>query len=325
MSQATLSWNGEHLSALAYVWGEYQTWAATARQQRTAITSWRFRVLLLIIAGAVLGTLSQYLPTSTTASAWLSPAGLTGILSAIVIALATYFSREILSPDRERRWIRARSVAEAFKAEAYLFRAAVPPYDSATAPVQLLERVQEILATAKDVETVSLTPEQRREQLPQDALTVSGYIAERVDKQLNTFYRPRASEYQARVARLRTIILTLGMMAVILGAIGASGWTAGWVAVITTIIVTLTAYIAAERYQYLIVSYQATARQLEVLKNAWIALGQPEVDMAKRHAFLRDCETVISMENQGWIARWSEETPSLMPAKKGGPESPVTR
>jgi hypothetical protein len=60
-----------------------------------------------------------------------------------------------------------------------------------------------------------------------------------------------------------------------IGAIGASGWTAGWVAVLTTIIVTLTAYIAAERYQYLIVSYQATARQLEVLKNPALPWGNP--------------------------------------------------
>jgi hypothetical protein len=324
MSQATLSWDQKHLSALEYVWGEYRTWAATARQQRAELTSWRFRVLLLTILGAALGTLSQYLPTSSAAtSAWLSPAGITGILSAIVIALATYFSREILSLDRERRWIRTRSVAEALKAETYLFRGAVPPYDGADAAMQLLERAKELLTTARDVETVSLAPEQRRERLPQGLLTVPGYIAERVDEQINTFYRPRASEYQARVARLRTLILMLGVIATILGAIGASGWTAGWVAVITTIVVTLTAYIAAERYQYLIVSYQATARQLEVLKNSWFALGQPEADVAKRHEFLRNCEAAISIENQGWMARWSEETPSLIQSKKEANENPV--
>jgi hypothetical protein len=325
MSQATPSWDQGHMAALENVWGEYRTWAATARQQRAEIASWRFRVLLLTILGAGLGTLSQYLPTfsSVDTSAWLSPAGITGILSAMVIAFATYFSREILSPDRERRWIRARSVAEALKAEAYLFRTAVPPYDRAAAAVQLLERAKEIFTTAKDVEVVSLTPEQRREQLPQGSLTVPGYIAERVDEQINNFYRPRASEYQARITRLRTVILMLGVIAAILGAIGASGWTAAWVAVITTMIATLTAYIAAERYQYLIVSYQATARQLEMLKTSWLAQGQPEADVAKRHEFLRDCEAAISIENQSWMARWSEETPSLIQPKKDVDENPA--
>jgi hypothetical protein len=213
--------------------------------------------------------------------------------------------------------------AEALKAEAYLFRAAVPPYDGATVAVQLLERATEIVTTAKDVEVVSLTPEQRRERLPQGALTVPGYIEERVDDQINHFYRPRAKDYQARVARLRTIILTLGVLAAVLGAIGASGWTAGWVAVMTTMMATLTAYVAAERYQYLIVSYQATARQLEVLKAAWMAQGQPEADVAKQHAFLRDCEEAISIENQGWMARWSEETPSLIQQNEDGNENPA--
>jgi hypothetical protein len=152
MSQATPSWDQGHMAALENVWGEYRTWAATARQQRAEIASWRFRVLLLTILGAGLGTLSQYLPTfsSVDTSAWLSPAGITGILSAMVIAFATYFSREILSPDRERRWIRARSVAEALKAEAYLFRTAVPPYDVAAAAVADHEAAQLVAAERDD-------------------------------------------------------------------------------------------------------------------------------------------------------------------------------
>src|SRR5580765_1931475 len=103
MSQTTPSWDQQHISALEYVWGEYRVWAATARQQRAEITSWRLRVLVLTIVAALLGTLSQYLKTSSPeASVWLSLASFIGILSAIVIALATFFSKEILSPDRER-------------------------------------------------------------------------------------------------------------------------------------------------------------------------------------------------------------------------------
>lgn len=60
------------------------------------------------------------------------------------------------------------------------------------------------------------TPEQRRERLPQGPFTVPDYIAERVDEQVNNFYRRRASEYQARITRLRTIILTLGVIAAVL-------------------------------------------------------------------------------------------------------------
>jgi hypothetical protein len=91
---------------------------------------------------------------------------------------------------------------------------------------------------------------------------------------------------------------------VILGVFGAAGWTAGWIAFITTITASVAAYLYSGRYQYLIVSYQATARQLELLKNRWaIAADKQDDNSEKRNQFITECEMVISVENSAWMSQ----------------------
>ena len=100
MLQSVDSWSPAHTAALEYTWGEYRVWAATAREQRAEIFSWRSRVLLLTIAGAVLGTLSNEIADPELEAAfWFSLPAILGLLSGATIALATFFAKEILRPD----------------------------------------------------------------------------------------------------------------------------------------------------------------------------------------------------------------------------------
>lgn len=46
-------------SAFSYVWGKYREHALTSRKRKAELTTWRFRVLLFGITGAILGTLCQ--------------------------------------------------------------------------------------------------------------------------------------------------------------------------------------------------------------------------------------------------------------------------
>lgn len=314
MLQSIGSWSPAHASSLEYGWGEYRVWAATAREQRSAMFSWRFRVLILSIAGAVFGTLSHQLTDAGFAAAGLfSLSTMFGLLSGVSIALAAFFSKEILSPERERRWVRARSVAEALKSETYLFRTGAPPYDTPDAAGRLVQRVQELEETVHDLHAVTLSSDQRRERLPAEFLTVHQYVNERVDDQIDKFYRPRVKQYEAVVTRGRRMSLVLGALAAILGALGASGWTAAWVAVLTTITASIAAYLYAGRYQYLIVSYQATARRLEALKQLWLVSPASDTDTKQCHQFIRACEEAISIENTAWMAKWLEAAPGTAP------------
>ncbi len=58
----------------------------------------------------------------------------------------------------------------------------------------------------------------------------------------------------------------------------------------------MTAHAAAERYEYLLVEYRRTAGQLKHLKRT--AAGDAD--------FVDRCESVISTQNQGWMAKFAE-------------------
>jgi uncharacterized membrane protein YphA (DoxX/SURF4 family) len=250
-----------------------------------------------------LGTLSSQIAGLQATLAWLL-----GLAGGALIALAAYLGRELLKPDQERHWVRARSLAEALKAETFLCRTGAPPYDGPDPAPRLLARVRELLDQVKDLPAASLSPDQKREGLPAGPLSVEQYIEERVNDQIEHFYRPKAKEYEELMQRWRTVTLIIGGGAVILGVLGQAA--AAWVAVLTTIGTAVAAHLYANRYQHLIISYQATARQLESLKLEWHVMGAPEQDPDKRHKFLLDCEEAISIENSAWMAKWLEKPAS---------------
>ncbi len=66
---------------------------------------------------------------------------------------------------------------------------------------------------------------------------------------------------------------------------------------------------AASRYDFLVMSYHATARRLEDLVNDWRSDGAP-TDPAAWSAFVRACEDAISVENESWLAKWAEQQPA---------------
>jgi uncharacterized membrane protein YphA (DoxX/SURF4 family) len=299
MNSPTTSWSPAQTQALEYAWGEYRVWAATARQKKQEISHWRLRVLALTIIGALLGTASSQMAGLQATLAWLL-----GLAGGGCIALAAYLGRELLKPDQERHWVRARSLAEALKAETFLFRAGAPPYDAPDPAPRLLAEVRKLLDQAQDLPAASLTPDEKRQGLPAGPLSVGQYIEERVDDQIEHFYRPKAKAYEARMQRWRTVTLVIGGAAVLLGVLGQG--TAAWVAVLTTLGTAVAAHVYANRYQYLVISYQATARQLESLKVEWNLMKADEKDR-KRHKFLLDCEEAISIENSAWMAKHLEK------------------
>ena len=193
-------------------------------------------------------------------------------------------------------------MAEALKAEVFLFRTGAAPYDAPDPAPRLMARVQEHLATVDDVQSVTLSSEDQRKGLPEGPLSLEDYIRERLDDQVEHFYRPRVQQYDRLMKRWRDVNLALGALAAVLGVLGK--WTGAWVAVITTVTTAVAAYLYANRYQYLIISYQATARQLEFLKHQWVVNGAPEQDPSMRNQFLQACEEAISIENNAWMAKW---------------------
>jgi hypothetical protein len=291
--------------ALEHFWGQYRVWAETARKHQKVLNAWRIRVLLLGVAAAVISAFSdpRALPWPEGWPTLGVPRSALGVAGGVLLGLTAFLTRELLGPEREGRWLRARAAAEAFKREGYLLAAGAPPYGG---PVtrDLLERARGILAGVGDLQEEAVAEEQRLKGLPPCPLSVDEYVKQRVEDQIR-YYRRRAGEHGVVVGRVRWLTVVLGVGAFVLGALG--GGVAGvWLVVITTVTASLAAYLYANRLQYLIGSYTAAARNLDALRVGWQTFGD-EADDAERDRFILDCEAVLSAENQSWVAEWARK------------------
>ena len=87
-----------------------------------------------------------------------------------------------------------------------------------------------------------------------------------------------------------------------LSAVGAAfliGSLSLWVPVVTTIGVSVTAHVAAARYDPLVVEYLATAQRLDHLRQDHLA------DRLAGAELVEAAEDAVAAENQAWLARWN--------------------
>jgi hypothetical protein len=292
-------------AALEHFWGQYRVWGETARKHQKSLSAWRLRVLLLGVAAAVLGAVSdpRALPWPEGWPTFGVSRAAFGVAGGVLLGVVAFLTRELLAPEREGRWLRSRAAAEAFKREGYLLAAGAPPYDGPLTR-DLLERGRGILAGVGDLQEEPVAEGQRLEGMPPCPLSADEYVAQRLGDQIE-YYRRRAGEHGVVVGRVRGLTVVLGVLAFALGALG--GGVAGtWLIVITTATASLASYLYANRLQYLIGSYTAAARNLDALRVGWQTFGA-EGDAAERGRFILDCEAVLSAESQSWIAEWARK------------------
>lgn len=289
-------------SALKYIWSQYRMWAMTARRYKNEMARWRDIVLVLSIGGAILGMLSQQLRSSKELIPWISPA--LGLLSGAALGLAAYFTKEIFSPDREGRAVRARATAEALKSHAYLLATGVPPYDTIAAPEEMFTKIETIRKAADSVAPLTITEQEKTSGMPSAPMSIDDYIKQRVDDQI-TYYSNQATANNKKLTTGRRLSFILGAVAVLLGLVAATNPSiAGWIAVIGTITAAIAARQYAARYQFLIISYHAAAEKLEALKARWAI--ERKTGAAADQRFILACEETISAENSGWMAEWTK-------------------
>jgi SMODS and SLOG-associating 2TM effector domain 1 len=294
-------------SALKYIWSQYRTWALTSRKYKNEVSRWRDIVLALSIGGAILGTLSQQLTVWNLGgpSSWWSRS--VGFISGAALGLAAYFAKEIFSPDPEGKAVRARAAAEAFKSDAYLLAAGVPPYDTAATTEELFAKTEQVKKGVASLAPVTITVEEKIDRMPSIPMSIDDYIKQRVDDQIG-YYSRAAAANSKKVAVGRRLSFILGAVAVVLGLVSATyASVAGWVAVIGTITAAIAARQYSGRYQFLIVSYHAVAEKLEWLKTRWEIERKTQGGTAPHHKFILACEEAISTENSAWMAEWTKK------------------
>ena len=167
----------------------------------------------------------------------------------------------------------------------------------------LAESTREILDAVRDLELRAAGVEPDDKAFP-PRMDPQTYIEQRVDAQIDGYYRPKAKEIARRLGQFRALEFVLASVAAALAAIATFAATgiAAWVAVVTTAAVAVTAHIAATRYEYLASTYGATANRLQSLRDQWVDL--PPEARPTPSDFVHRCEDAISVENQAWMAKW---------------------
>jgi hypothetical protein len=295
-------------AVIADIWKRRLLWSAAADSQKRAIDLARAVALILSALGAILATAAATVLANE--PEFRTPCAAAG---AILLAVATYVTAQFVTPGALRSWTRARAVSEALKAEIFTFRAGVAPYGGADATDKLLDKIQAIQGPAADLDA-SLVEIQPKSAAPPPALDRSQYIAHRVQDQID-YYSKHARLYAQRQRWFRAIEFLMGLVATGLSGLatwfssqGASGHStlAAWVAVFTTLSSAVASHLAANRYAFLVMSYEATAQRLQDILTRWHSHQSPTDDDWSQ--FVKSSEDAISIENQGWMAKWAEKS-----------------
>jgi hypothetical protein len=258
--------------------------------------------LWLAIAGALLAAMGQELSRLDALKGWPAIAKGIGVLAATAVALSAWFAKEALAGNKTSQWVKARTAAESLKSLVYLYRAGVPPFDTADREKLLFDRAAAIQESVVNIQTRSVPPDADPADL--SPLTVEGYIAQRVNDQIG-YYDRQARICQKANDALHNIVLWLGAVSVLLGIIAAFGWVPGLIALLATLTASLSAHSQSQQYQTLIVTCQATSRRLLALKGEWIASHKTDTDTAERSGFISRCEAALALENGAWAGEWS--------------------
>jgi hypothetical protein len=290
------------------VWRDHRQWSNAAGRLKQRIILWRSLALGLAILGAVLATLATQVGLTS------GPGRALSLSAAVALAIVPVIRAARLGKDRIEGWTRARSASEALKADTYLYLTQTPPYDKEDRERELLNQTNRLLGQVGDLAGETVGMPNADKPLP-DAHDIDSYLRIRVRPQINEYYQPQAAKQQQRLSLFSGIEFALSVVAALLGAIAAAARlneVAVWVAVATTVGAAITAHIAAARYEHLVISYLSTARQLRSLVRSWEGRSDKTPEEAGR--LVRECEDVISRENESWMAAWSRGEGQALPA-----------
>ena len=155
---------------------------------------------------------------------------------------------------------------------------------------------------------------------PAKRLDMEQYLEQRVTDQID-WYEAASGKAGLKATRWRRVVFLLGLAGVLIGTLGATlgAFSSAWLGVITSASAAIGSFIAAERFEFLAVSYQAAADRLAWRRSEWARLAPADRNDARRHAIVLACEEAMSSENSAWVAEWlrkSEE--SHAPGGGGG-------
>lgn len=287
-------------SVVEWAWERQSVWSQMADRLKAGPSKARWWALVLTVAiSATAVTASQVTPHQHALGVGIAIAGAlaAGLLAGIHV---------IQGADAVHSWTRARSVSEQLKTEVYLYLCHAGRYDAGDGDQRLRAEVNRMESDGADLlntRAVGLAPAERDPPVISD---VEDYLEKRVRvSQITNYYSKNAGVIAARLRLVKGIQVALSMAAAALTALAAvSASIAAWAAVVTTASTALLSYAASERLEFLLMEYNRTASELRRLAEQRAA---PDGSPLSDKALVEACENVISVQNQGWMAKWGSE------------------
>lgn len=333
METNTVNNDSARRAALDYLENQIDIWNRTANFKKRVITVWRSRITWTLLIGATFGLLSEEL----NASKWdvsfniadfhvfFEIHNVLAVLSAVFIALSTYAGAKVLSNDLEKSQLKARAAAEGLKVQGHLYAMKAPPYSGKNAEHVLFKRIEIILKEVSSIApdfsvykekhtkigkffqflyTGKRDPndENRWIQRFDENMTFPEYLEERVQGQIHGYYRKKASEFQKTISKANAGVLIFGFLGVVIGSIGAT-YAPGlsmWIGLLSTATASITSYLHANKYEFLLMSYVSTASQLELISARYVSMKTPGIHTQRR--FVSETETIFATEHNAWIS-----------------------
>ncbi|MZE79711.1 DUF4231 domain-containing protein [Streptomyces xinghaiensis] len=287
--------------AISAVWAQQSVWSQAAGRLKRQVVRARATALGLGVTAAALGT------AASQTLAWNEAVGRTLAFAAAVAAGCAPLTGQRGGPGTVSDWTRLRAVSEALKTESYLYLAGVGAYRGDESGGNLLRERARGFGAGGGADllrhTTGITAVERPVPGVRD---VESYVEQRLRRQLEGYYRPRAAYMRRKVRLHERIEFALGGLGAVMAAVAAVWgveWVAAWVAVAASVGVAATAHAVAQRYAYQQLEFTRTGEELERLLERWSAEREPAPEAADR--FVADCEHVISVQNEAWMIRWT--------------------
>jgi len=271
---------------------------------------WNYRTMMFLIFGAFAGVMASQFRPVTEFDAFDIASRVFAVISTLLIAASSFAASEILTDELENNRTNSRSAAETLKAEIYLYVFKTGPYDTGTDDEKdelAFERLEKVRQATAEIPYLSFTDEIN--DYPDETMTIDSYIKERVSDQIR-WYEKKSKTFQQELRKNKNRIYLFGFAGVVLGSIGAgtgyAEFTSVWIAFFTSASGALAAFVATNRYQPLLISYQKTALRLSAILAKFQKKASVDNESIKR--FVAACEEEFARERTEWIQIFSEDS-----------------
>ncbi len=303
---------------VASAWADQALWSAVANRLGDSIETWRKLAAVAGVAGVTLSVLAGSLGMSGHAQVALAT------VSVLLLAVVPYLRQKLLSADQVLAWTRARNVSEQLKEAIYrhqmgalppvLLADGSPPPDP-TGPGNLVRRCRAIKQTVGDLALQAATTVVAPRARP-TTLTLDGYLADRLEGQIN-YFRQAGARHGAQAQWLQRAELVLGLATVLFGALagnvlpsdGAKGSASQLLQPVLVLLAAAAAAVSAHmvgsRALELAGKYFATHELLRSLRDEW-RVAPDRLDPARVLRLVDEVERALATEHGGWMGDWQQ-------------------